>query len=143
MIARIEKDFLCKSVDELERVAEEIVSSIQNKKLIALYGEMGAGKTTLIQALCKKLNVTDAVTSPTFAIMNEYATADGEPVYHFDFYRINSVSEAFDLGYEQFFFNNNFCFIEWAEKISNLLPENRAEIHITVNDGIREIKLIA
>jgi tRNA threonylcarbamoyladenosine biosynthesis protein TsaE len=87
--------------------------------------------------------VTDAVTSPTFAIMNEYATTEGEPVYHFDFYRINSTSEAFDLGYEQFFFSNYFCFIEWAEKISNLLPENRAEIYITVKEGIREIKLIA
>lgn len=99
----MERTFLCKSVDELEKIAEEIILTIKNKKLIALYGDMGAGKTTLIQALCKKLNITDAVTSPTFAIMNEYATTVGEAVYHFDFYRINSVTEAFDLGYEQFF----------------------------------------
>ena len=137
----MEKVFLCKLPDELDDIARKIIESLNEKNVVAMYGSMGAGKTTLIQYLCRKLNVTDAVTSPTFAIMNEYATKDNEPVYHFDFYRINSVTEAFDLGYEQFLFSKNYCFIEWPEKISTLLPQNCASVFITVENGTRRIKL--
>ncbi|HKR04435.1 MAG TPA: tRNA (adenosine(37)-N6)-threonylcarbamoyltransferase complex ATPase subunit type 1 TsaE [Bacteroidia bacterium] len=132
--------FECKSLEGLDEIAEKILSKLGDFKIVAVYGVMGAGKTTLIKSLCKKLNVTDSVTSPTFAIMNEYASGN-KPVYHFDFYRINSESEAFDLGYENFLFNGNYCFIEWPEKIKNLLPGNRAEIHISEENGARYLKL--
>ncbi|MEO5571086.1 MAG: tRNA (adenosine(37)-N6)-threonylcarbamoyltransferase complex ATPase subunit type 1 TsaE [Bacteroidia bacterium] len=141
MILEMELIFECKSLEALEIVAEKILSELKDHRIIALYGAMGAGKTTLIKSICKKLGVTDDVTSPTFAIMNEYK-AKKNPVYHFDFYRINSESEAFDIGYENFFFSGNYCFIEWPEKIKNLLPEQRAEIHILELNGSRQIKMI-
>jgi tRNA threonylcarbamoyladenosine biosynthesis protein TsaE len=134
--------FECENLNELESISEKILNELDQHHVVAFYGEMGAGKTTLIKSVCKKLGVSDTVTSPTFAIMNEYE-AKKNPVYHFDFYRINSESEAFDLGYENFFFSNNYCFIEWPEKIKNLLPENRAEIYITtMTNGTRQIKMI-
>ena len=137
----MQQTFVCTGLHELNVIAKKIIDSLNGKKILALIGEMGAGKTTLIQALCKNLGVTDAVTSPTFAIMNEYKTKESQPVFHFDFYRIESVTEAFDLGYEQFLFSNNYCFIEWAEKISTLLPQNCATVFIRVEDGKRKIIL--
>ena len=138
----MEFKFECQNLNGLDDAAEKIVHKLDDHRIVAFYGEMGAGKTTLIQAICKKLGVSDMVTSPTFAIMNEYE-ARKKPVYHFDFYRINSESEVFDLGYENFFFSTNYCFIEWPEKIKNLLPENRAEIYITpLTNGARQIKMI-
>lgn len=132
--------FECKSLSELDGIAERILSKLGDLRIVAVYGVMGAGKTTLIKSVCKKTGVTDAVTSPTFAMMNEYVS-DEKPVYHFDFYRINSESEAFDLGYENFFYSGSYCFIEWPEKIKNLLPDNRAEIYISEVNGTRQIKL--
>lgn len=139
----MERVFVSKAQDDLDLIAEELITSLAQPCLVAFYGKMGAGKTTLIKAICKKLGVTDKVTSPTFAIINEYALNNGQPVYHFDFYRINKLSEAFDLGYEDFFYSQQYCFVEWPEKISTLLPPNCVEIHITVTNGQREIKLIA
>ena len=141
MILEMELIFECRSLDELDAVAEKILIELKGHKVVAFYGAMGAGKTTLIKSICKKLEVHDVVTSPTFAIMNEYLAA-GKPVYHFDFYRINSESEAYDLGYENFFFSKNYCFIEWPEKIKSILPDHCAEIYISETNGFRKIKMI-
>ena len=130
------------TLKELDEIAGQIITDAGNHRIFALKGELGAGKTTLIQYLCKKLGVEDVVNSPTFAIMNEYRRLDGEPVFHFDFYRIKSVSEAYDLGYEQFFFSNNYCFIEWPEKIESLLNFPKATIFITSENGPREILML-
>ena len=140
MITVMESIFKCESVSDLDAISEKILNELSGQRIIAFHGGMGSGKTTLIKAICKNLSITDDITSPTFAIMNEYAFND-EPVYHFDFYRINSESEAFDLGYENFFYSGNYCFIEWAEKIKNLLPAEHAEIFISEIDGARQIKL--
>jgi tRNA threonylcarbamoyladenosine biosynthesis protein TsaE len=110
-------------------------------RLFAIYGEMGAGKTTLIQELCRVLLVSDHVTSPTFNILNEYASASGEPVYHFDFYRIKTESEAYDLGYEDYFFSGHYCFIEWPERVQKLLPDACIRVHIESGDQGRIITL--
>ena len=95
---------------------------------------MGAGKTSLIKELCNYMNVEDIVCSPTFAIVNEYKTNEGESIFHFDFYRIKSEKEAYDIGYEDYFYSGNYCFIEWSEKITELLPEKYVKIQIDVND---------
>src|SRR5690606_3148186 len=98
------------------------------------YGEMGSGKTTLIKALCAQLGVRDGMSSPTFSIVNEYLAADGRKVYHFDYYRIKSEAEAYDIGSEEYFYSGDMCFIEWPEKIPSLIPADRAEVHITVDN---------
>ena len=127
---------------DLENAALLLLDSYPVQKFFALYGEMGAGKTTFIKAICAKLNVTDVVSSPTFSIVNIYQTKDLEEVYHFDLYRINSLEEVFDIGYEDYFFSQSYCFVEWPEKIENLLPENAIKIYIEVNQssGARVIK---
>jgi tRNA threonylcarbamoyladenosine biosynthesis protein TsaE len=102
---------------------------------------MGSGKTTLISALCRQLGVADQVNSPTFTLVNEYLRIEGEKVYHFDFYRIKSLSEVFDMGFEMYFYSGNYCFIEWPEKIPGLLPEDTVMISINVTNGTRLINL--
>ena len=129
-------------VVELESVARQIIADAGNNHFFALYGTLGAGKTALVKAFCKTLVVEDEVSSPTFSIMNEYRRVDGTPVYHFDFYRIKSETEAYDLGYEHFFFSNNYCFIEWPEKIESLLDFPKATIFITSENGWRQILMI-
>jgi tRNA threonylcarbamoyladenosine biosynthesis protein TsaE len=133
-------EYISDSVASLDKIARNIIDR-SHHKVFALYGEMGSGKTTLIKALCARLNVTDIVTSPTFAIMNEYHRKDGEPVYHFDFYRIKNISEAYDLGYENFLFSGNYCFIEWPEKIESLLDFPKAAIFIASENNHRIITL--
>ena len=110
--------------------------------VIAFYGSMGAGKTTLIKNLCHRMGVTDEVNSPTFAIVNEYVTEEGESVYHFDFYRIKKLEEAYDIGYENYFYSGYLCLIEWPEMIEPLLPEKyiRVEIRHGATDDEREIR---
>jgi len=109
-------------------------------KCFAFYGDLGAGKTTFIKALCKALGVGEVVNSPSFAIINEYKTKLNETIYHFDFYRIKKAEEVFDLGYEEYFFSDNLCFIEWPEMVENLLPPNCKAIHIhQTPDNSREI----
>lgn len=123
---------LCNSINELEKVAEKILKLVEDKRIIAFFGEVGAGKTTLIKEICKKIGVTETVLSPTFSIVNEYKTDKGESVYHFDFYRLKSLSEAYDMGYEEYFYSGNYCLIEWSEKIIPLLPADFVKIEITV-----------
>ena len=120
------------SEKELRLVAEEILKQAGNRKVFAFYGEMGAGKTTLIKALCQYMQVENVVNSPTFAIVNEYFSNEYKTIYHFDFYRIDTPEEAFDMGYEEYFYSGYYCFIEWPEKIEPLLPDNVFSIKINI-----------
>lgn len=123
------KEIIC-TLGNLDAAAAEFLEEVGDNRLIAFCGHLGAGKTTFIKALCDRLGVSDNVCSPTFTIVNEYRAASGEPVFHFDFYRIDSLREAQDLGLEEYFYSGCFCFIEWPEKISDLLPEETVEIRI-------------
>ena len=108
------------SQSELRNVADAIIQNLDGRSIVAFYGQMGAGKTTLIREIVALLGSDDVVTSPTFALVNQYSTANGDAVYHFDFYRINKLEEAFDLGYEEYFYSGDLCLIEWSEKIGEL-----------------------
>ena len=112
------------SQSELRNVADAILQNLNGRSIVAFYGQMGAGKTTLIREIVAQLGSTDVVTSPTFALVNQYSTEEGDAIYHFDFYRINRLEEAFDLGYEEYFYSGDLCLIEWSEKIGELLPED-------------------
>lgn len=127
-------------LNNLEESAAEFLKELGERKVVAFYGSMGAGKTTFIKAICNVLGVTDAVNSPTFAIVNEYLAADGSNIYHFDFYRIKKLEEAYDIGYENYFYSGNLCLIEWPELIEELLPDDAVRVHITETaDGAREL----
>jgi tRNA threonylcarbamoyladenosine biosynthesis protein TsaE len=119
------------SLIHLPAIASEIISFAKNSRIFLFYGEMGAGKTTLIKSLCENLGVTEPVTSPTFSIVNEYQGQD-DKIYHFDFYRLKNETEALDMGYEEYFYSGAYCFIEWPEKIPNLLPQHYVSIKIEV-----------
>lgn len=127
------------SVEELPAVARQLLETYPEERFYAFFGKMGAGKTTLIKELCAQLGVEDNVCSPTFAIINEYSTGEGEPVYHFDFYRLKSLDEAYDLGYEEYFYSGCYCFSEWTEKIEPLLPEHYLRVAIDEVDAIRTL----
>lgn len=118
------------STDDLPKVAEEFLKTFRNERLFAFYGKMGAGKTTFIKALCRAMGSTDNITSPSFALVNEYDTNLPEKIYHFDFYRIKDMTEAMDLGFDDYVESGNFCFMEWPEKIERLLPDHLVEVHI-------------
>jgi len=126
------------SVNELAKAAENILDFAGEERVFLFFGEMGAGKTTLIKQLCQVLGVTDTASSPTFSIVNEYNAASGV-VFHFDFYRLKHETEALDLGYEDYFYSGNYCFIEWPEKIPNLLPNKSVTVKISVNDNEERI----
>jgi tRNA threonylcarbamoyladenosine biosynthesis protein TsaE len=129
------------SIDQLEEVAQKIIAE-NPKKVILFHGEMGVGKTTLIKQLCKTLGVTGATSSPTFSLVNEYEANDNQLVYHFDFYRLNHETEALDMGVDDYLYSGNWCFIEWAEKIPNLIPETHSVITISLlPDGKRSLTL--
>lgn len=117
-------------IQELPTAASSLLSIIKEAAVVALYGKMGAGKTTLIKELCSQLGVTDIVNSPTFSLVNEYHTVDGKTIFHFDFYRINKLEEVYDFGYEEYFYSGNLCFIEWPELIEQLLPEDTLKLQI-------------
>ena len=136
-----EKQFHINSVEQLSEVSDYLISMRNEADIIAFYGAMGAGKTTLIKNLCHRMGVTDEVNSPTFAIVNEYVTEKGESVYHFDFYRIKKIEEAYDIGFENYFDSGNLCLIEWPEMIESLMPEKyiRVEIRQGMTDNEREI----
>jgi tRNA threonylcarbamoyladenosine biosynthesis protein TsaE len=128
------------SIKGLEKAAKQLLEQFPGQRVFAFYGKMGAGKTSFIQAICRVLDTPDNVTSPTFAIINEYATTDGHVVFHFDFYRIKDLEEAYDLGYEDYFYSGSYCLIEWPEKIESLLPQSFVRVDIEVlDDGKRLI----
>lgn len=127
------------SIDGLPMVAEKILTSFKGKRLFAFQGTMGAGKTTLIKEICKQLKVIEVVNSPTFSLVNEYTTTSGGFVYHFDFYRIKKIEEAYDFGYEEYFFGEGVCLIEWPEVIEELIPEDTVAVKIDLlPDGSRK-----
>jgi tRNA threonylcarbamoyladenosine biosynthesis protein TsaE len=121
------------SLNQLPAIASEIISFAKDSRIFLFYGDMGAGKTTLIKSLCECLGTTETVTSPTFSIVNEYI-GNSNKIYHFDFYRLKNQTEALDMGYEEYFYSDAYCFIEWPEKIPGLLPERYISIKIKVTD---------
>lgn len=123
---------VCKSLFELNSVAKRIISFAQNYRVWIFSGEMGAGKTTLIKALCKEMGVIDNVSSPTFSLVNEYLTNESRTLYHFDFYRIKDEAEALDIGVDDYFYSDDLCMIEWPSKIEQLIPERHMEVKIQV-----------
>ena len=131
------------SLESIHEAAREFIAAMGDNTVFALYGKMGAGKTTFVKALCEELGVTDVITSPTFAIVNEYRSDEtGELIYHFDFYRIKKLSEVYDKGYEDYFYSGALCFIEWPELVEELLPGNAVKVTIEeLEDGNRVIRL--
>lgn len=131
------------SLDGINEAARQFVETIDNRTVFAFYGKMGAGKTTFIKAICEALDVDDVVTSPTFAIVNEYSSAMRQgPVFHFDFYRIKKLEEVYDLGYEEYFYGGALCLIEWPELIEELLPDDAVKVRIEeMADGSRLVEL--
>lgn len=131
------------SLSSLDQVAKELIELFADSRVIAFYGSMGAGKTTLIRHLCKQMGVTQTVNSPSFAIVNQYQTPDGETVVnHFDFYRIKSQEEAYDFGYQEYFFGGDYCFIEWPEMVEELLPKSCLRLKINIiSPTEREIEI--
>ena len=128
------------NTEGLREAAQQFVDAMGERRVFAFYGKMGAGKTTFIKAICETLGVEDVVTSPTFAIVNEYKAPQGA-VYHFDFYRIKNLREAYDIGCEEYFYSGSPCFVEWPELMEELLPEDTVKVQIEVReDGAREVK---
>lgn len=127
-------EIIVNTTADLSQAAQTLLNSFPKDRIFLLYGSMGAGKTTFVKYLCQQLNVQDSTSSPTFSIVNEYESPVG-PIYHFDFYRIKDEQEAFDFGYEEYFYSGAYCFVEWPEKIPNLLPEEAKEIHISIIDA--------
>ena len=130
-------------IDQLPEVAKRLLAEFPDERFYAFFGSMGVGKTTLIKEICAQLGVEQNVCSPTCAIINEYADRDGEPVYHFDFYRLKNLDEAYDIGYEEYFYSGCWCFTEWTEKIEPLLPDRYLRIEIVEEKGILTLTSIA
>ena len=129
------------NIDTIRDTARKFISFIGNHKVLAFYGSMGAGKTTFVKALCEELGVEDVITSPTFAIVNEYTHGTGNPIFHFDFYRIKKLEEVYDMGYEEYLYSGDLCLMEWPELIEDILPEDTMRVVITENsDGSRTVE---
>ena len=132
--------FELESLDKIHEAARYFLNAVGDANIFAIDGDMGVGTTTFIKAVCEELGVKDVITSPTFSLVNEYTDGKGEPVYHFDFYRIKKIDEVYDMGYEDYFYGGNLCFLEWPELIEDLLPEDVTKVHIvTEEDGSRTI----
>ncbi|WP_061434788.1 tRNA (adenosine(37)-N6)-threonylcarbamoyltransferase complex ATPase subunit type 1 TsaE [Bacteroides intestinalis] len=131
------------SLEHIHEAAREFIAAMGDNTVFALYGKMGAGKTTFIKALCQELGVEDVVTSPTFAVINEYRSdIAGELIYHFDFYRIKKLEEVYDMGYEDYFYSGALCFIEWPELVEELLPGNTIKVTIEeLEDSSRKLTM--
>ncbi len=127
--------YRAKTLDDLSLIAEKIREEYKSEKIFAFYGKMGSGKTTFIKEICKQLGVTEVITSPTFALINEYSGKENINIYHFDFYRIETIEEAYDFGYEEYFYGGDYCFIEWPELIESLLPESFIKVTITEEES--------
>ncbi|UZR95654.1 tRNA (adenosine(37)-N6)-threonylcarbamoyltransferase complex ATPase subunit type 1 TsaE [Chondrinema litorale] len=132
-------ELVCKSPDELFKIAESLLFFAGESKVWTFTGELGAGKTTLIKEICKKCHVTDAMSSPSFSIVNEYRTVSEESIYHLDLYRINSLEEAVNIGIEEYLYSGELCLIEWPEIIEDLLPEDTLELEITIGNSLERI----
>lgn len=133
------KSIKIENLEQLESAAQKFLLEVKDYSVIAFYGAMGAGKTTFIKALCSCLGVLDNVNSPTFNIINEYATDQGDSVFHFDFYRIEKPAEALDIGFEEYAYSGNLCLIEWPQKIEQILPNHTLKVHISVQDNYSRI----
>ena len=130
------------SLDDLDRAAAQFLKITADHRKFAFHGAMGSGKTTLIKTVCKLLGATDSVTSPTFSLVNEYITSAGDTLYHFDLYRINTMEELFDLGYEEYFFGDSYIFVEWAEKAESLLPDAFVQVYLDeTSPGSRQVRI--
>lgn len=131
------------NLDSIRQAAKQFIAGMDDRTVFAFHGNMGAGKTTFIKTICEELGVEDVINSPTFAIINEYRSDEtGELIYHFDFYRINKLSEAEDIGTEDYFYSGALCFVEWPEKIEDLLPGDVVDVTITENaDGSRTVEV--
>lgn len=134
-------NWIVNSLQELKNISKEIVEHME-EPIILFKGEMGAGKTTLIKILCEEMGIQEEVNSPTFSIVNEYQRGNGEMLYHFDFYRIEDEEEAYDFGYEEYFFSGHCCLVEWPEKIANLLPSNFGLLEINKINEERHISFL-
>lgn len=130
---------IIKDKGQLHQAAEKFISLTKGKRIFAFYGQMGAGKTTFIKCICEALGALDTVTSPTFTLVNEYKTYQGESLYHIDFYRIRKTEEAFDFGLEEYLYSGSFCFMEWPELIEDLLPPGTVKVRINVEDDFQRI----
>ncbi|MBQ7422319.1 MAG: tRNA (adenosine(37)-N6)-threonylcarbamoyltransferase complex ATPase subunit type 1 TsaE [Prevotella sp.] len=129
------------SINNIREAAKQFINNKGKGTVFALYGNMGAGKTTFIKAVCEELGVEDVITSPTFAIVNEYTSGSGDPIYHFDFYRIKKLEEVYDMGYEDYFYSHSLCFIEWPELIEEVLPADAVKVTISEQpDGSRTVE---
>ena len=136
----MQKKITCNTINDLKTAARELLSFCEKEKFFVFYGKMGAGKTTFIKAICEELGVEESAVSPSFSIINEYETLNPHPatIYHFDFYRIKNISEVYDIGYEDYFYSNSYCFIEWPEKIETLLPPNYVQVKIEQSDSTQD-----
>ena len=132
------------SIEEYPAAAKEFIASMGNNRIFAFYGSMGAGKTTFIKSVCEAMGVEDAINSPTFAIVNEYEDCNANTIYHFDFYRIKSLEEVYNMGYEEYIYSDAYCFMEWPELIEELLPEETVKVTIEEDEnGKRTITMNA
>ena len=133
---------VCNNIDQLKDIAKKILNKYSVERKFLFFGDLGAGKTTLIKELSLQLGVLDNVSSPTFSIVNEYTSEKYGKIYHFDFYRLNNEYEAFDLGCEEYFLSNNYCFAEWPEKVNIFLNKNMVKINISVKSNTRLIEIL-
>lgn len=133
------KEINVNGLGDLPDAAEEILAALDGRNVVALYGPMGAGKTTLVREICARLGSEDTVTSPTFALINRYNSAEGNAIFHFDFYRIERQEEAFDMGYEEYFYSDGLCLVEWPEKVEELLPDDVMKVTITPTSNTRRV----
>jgi tRNA threonylcarbamoyladenosine biosynthesis protein TsaE len=131
-----------KSESELANAAKKFLTSFPSQKIFAFHGELGAGKTTFIKALCQQLGVRDAMSSPSFSLVNEYRNEKNIPIYHFDLYRLKNPQEAFDIGMEEYLYSGNYCFVEWPEKAGEILPEETVHVKITSLNEERVIEVL-
>ena len=132
------------NIEDIDKAAKQFVDNMDGHRVFVFYGKMGAGKTTFIKAICEQLGVSDVITSPTFAIVNEYTSdTTATTIHHFDFYRVKNLDEAYDMGFEDYFYGNGLCFIEWPEIVENMLPEDTVKVTIDEDDeGHRTVEMM-